>query len=56
MGGGSPLGMSTRLFLVVVYAMLVEHVGSERVEELLHGKKRWRDTIPAEEVAWEEVA
>lgn len=47
--------MSGRALLTTVHAMLVESHGAEAVDELLHGKRRWRETIDPSEVVWDEV-
>lgn len=48
--------MTARRFCNVVHSMLLEGHTREEVDEMLHGKKRWRETLPAEEIVWEEVA
>lgn len=48
--------MTGRALLNTVHTMLLEAHGSEEVDRLLHGERRWRETVPDEDLTWEEVA
>lgn len=48
--------MSGRALLNTVHTMLLEQYGAEKVDEILHGQRRWRETIPDDDLTWEEVA